>query len=113
MPTREQLIQQANLRADWEEAKERGEPFELEYKRWDEKDSSFDRVETPSWYPHYEYRRSDEPEPPLDVWLVGSKKLVLNSLLKKCGCSILTTPGEAKEHREIGIQIIHLREVQE
>lgn len=68
-PTREQLIQKANLQADYNEAKARGERWEMQKRPWGCEEWTTMLLGTrPAWRPDYEYRRKSEPpEPPTPI----------------------------------------------
>jgi hypothetical protein len=104
-PTREQLIQQANLRADYNEAKARGERWEMEKRPWGcEEWTTMLLGTSPAWCPEYEYRRTPEPTKLIEGWVVvhavgghGTNLYGCHAIAHKCNPS--------------ADRIVHLREV--
>jgi hypothetical protein len=71
-PTREQLIQQANLRADYNEAWERGKHWEdWQCRPWNSPNDWRETKCVPfSNAIGYEYRRTPEPPKPIEGWVI-------------------------------------------
>ena len=106
-PTREQLIQQANLRADYILAMARGESEKLRYQKrtWGGKTwNDLGPCIKPAWCPEYEYRRTPEPTKPIEGWVVVHAVGGLGTNLY--GCHAIAHKCNPSADR-----IIHLREV--
>jgi hypothetical protein len=67
--TRDQRRANLEVQMDWEEARERGEPFKVEYLSLLTDNDTWEVVRDPAWSNHGLYRRKPEPDKPFRAFV--------------------------------------------